>query len=332
MVLLRVANVLGGLRYATRSAISRSRLLRQLRNLWNFPGLSIDSSANLIVAGSLEFGHRSAVGEGSNLLVPVGASLAIGAGCYIGRYVELGPSGTISIGDYTSIQDRSILVGDVRLGRYCLLSLNVLLTSGRHYFDRWPHFLIRDQDERVSLNADLNLEHSRPIIVEEDCWLGMNSVVMPGVKIGRGCVVGSNAVVTQDLPPYSVAVGSPARIVRLRLDFTPPQRAEWREPEHIPYFYRGFELAENERKRNATLEGHLAHGDFALWLSGNPASVLKIRIRSGVEGPAVIKSVGVSVGIGPEWQEVQFPRGDGSAETSFGVSGGPVVVSDAWVE
>src|SRR5438105_78357 len=332
MVLLRMANVLGGLVYAIRSAVSRSRLLRQLRYLWTFPGLSLDSTVNLVAAGNFEFGPQSVVGEGSNLLVPAGASLTIGANCYIGRYVELGPSGKISIGDYTSIQDRSILVGDVRLGRYCFLSLNVLLTSGRHYFDRWPHLLIRDQDEQVSRSADLHLEHSRPIVVEEDCWLGMNSVVMPGINVGRGCVVGSNAVVTQDLPPYSVAVGSPARIVRLRLHFMPPKRTEWREPEHIPYFYRGFELAENERKRNAALEGHLAHGDFALWLSGNLASVIKMRIRSITERSAVIKSLGVSIDIDAEWQELQFLRGDGSAETTFGLSGSPVVVSNAWVE
>jgi acetyltransferase-like isoleucine patch superfamily enzyme len=332
MSLLRIANLSRGLGYAIRSALSRSRLLRQFRNLWRFPGLSLDSSVNLIAAGNLEFGPQSVIGEGSNLLVPAGASLAIGAGCYIGRYVELGPGGTILIGDHTSIQDRSILVGDVRLGRYCVLSLNVLMTSGRHYFDRWPHLLIRDQDDRVSRSADLSREHSQPIVVEEDCWLGMNSVVMPGIKIGRGCVVGSNAVVTRDLPPYSVAVGSPARIVRNRLEFLPPDCVEWNRPEHIPYFYRGFELAEHERKRNTFLEGHLALGDYSLWLSGKPASVIKMRVRSVATNSALIKCFGNDARVTSEWQEIQFPRGDGNAEMSFGVSGGSVAISRAWVE
>jgi acetyltransferase-like isoleucine patch superfamily enzyme len=328
----RIANLSRGLGYAIRSAVSRSHLLRQLKNLWTFPGLSLDSTVNLIAAGNLEFGPQSVVGEGSNLLVPAGASLAIGAGCYIGRYVELGPSGTISIGDHTSIQDRSILVGDVQLGRYCVLSLNVLLTSGRHYFDRWPHLLIRDQDDRVSQSADLSREHSQPIVVEEDCWLGMNSVVMPGIKIGRGCVIGSNAVVTRDLPPYSVAVGAPARIVRRRLEFVPPDRVEWSRPEHIPYFYRGFELAEHERRRNAFLEGHLALGDYSLWLSGKSASVIKMRVRSVTANSALIKCFGNDARVTSEWQEIQFPRGDVNAEMSFGVSGGSVVISHAWVE
>jgi acetyltransferase-like isoleucine patch superfamily enzyme len=332
MSLLRIVNLSRGLGYAIRSAVSRSHLLRQLRNLWRFPGLSLDSTVNVLAAGDLEFGSQSVIGEGCNLLVPAGASLAIGADCYIGRYVELGSGGTISIGDHTSIQDRSILVGDVRLGRYCVLSLNVLMTSGRHYFDRWPHLLIRDQDDRVSQNADLSREHSRPIVVEEDCWLGMNSVVMPGIKIGRGSVIGANAVVTHDVPPYSVAVGSPARVVRRRLEFAPPDRIDWEVPEHIPYFYRGFELAEKERLRNAPLEGHLALGSFSLWLSGKSSSVIRMRIRSRTGNPTLIERLGVGVRVGGEWQVVQFLRGDASAELSFGVNGGSVVVSGAWVE
>jgi acetyltransferase-like isoleucine patch superfamily enzyme len=300
--------------------------------MWKFPGLGLDSTVNIIAVGNLEFGPQSAVGEGSNLLVPAGASLAIGTGCYIGRYVELGPGGAISIGDYTSIQDRSILVGDVRLGRYCVLSLNVLMTSGRHYFDRWPYLLIRDQDDRVSQSADLRREHSQPIVVEEDCWLGMNSVVMPGIKIGRGCVIGSNSVVTHDVPPYSVAVGSPARVVRRRFEFAPPDRIDWEVPEHIPYFYRGFELAGHERKRNASLEGHLALGDYSLWLSGKSASVIKMRVRSVATNAALIKYLGNVARVTSEWQEIQFPRGDGKAEMSFGVSDGSVIVSHAWVE
>jgi hypothetical protein len=159
----------------------------------------------------------------------------------------------------------------------------------------------------------------------------MNSIVMPGIKIGRGCVVGSNAVVTRDLPPYSVAVGSPARIVRRRLEFDPPDRVEWNRPEHFPYFYRGFELAALERNRNAFLEGHLASGNFSLWLSGKSASVMKMRVRSGTENSTLIEHSGISVRVAKEWQEIQFPRGDESTEMSFAVSGGSVVVSHAWI-
>jgi galactoside O-acetyltransferase len=54
------------------------------------------------------------------------------------------------------------------------------------------------------------------IVVEDDVWLGSGAIVLDGVHIGRGSVIGAGAVVTEDLPPYSIAVGSPARVVRDR--------------------------------------------------------------------------------------------------------------------
>jgi serine acetyltransferase len=54
------------------------------------------------------------------------------------------------------------------------------------------------------------------IIIENDVWIGAKSTIMSGVKIGNGSVVGSCSVVTKDVPPYSIVVGNPARVVKLR--------------------------------------------------------------------------------------------------------------------
>lgn len=56
------------------------------------------------------------------------------------------------------------------------------------------------------------------IIVEEDVWIGANSTIMPGVKIGRGSVVGACSLVSKDVPPYAVVAGSPARIIKKNFD------------------------------------------------------------------------------------------------------------------
>jgi len=53
-----------------------------------------------------------------------------------------------------------------------------------------------------------------PVVIEEDCWLGTGAIILPGVRIGEGSIIGAGAVVTKDIPPMSVAVGVPARIVR----------------------------------------------------------------------------------------------------------------------
>ena len=52
------------------------------------------------------------------------------------------------------------------------------------------------------------------IILEDDCWLGAGVIVLPGIKIGKCSIVGSGAVVTKDVPPYTVVAGVPAKIIR----------------------------------------------------------------------------------------------------------------------
>ncbi|KAI8272999.1 hypothetical protein K4K60_011551 [Colletotrichum sp. SAR11_57] len=58
------------------------------------------------------------------------------------------------------------------------------------------------------------VEYGLPVTIEDDCWIGGGVTIMPGVTIGRGTTVGSGAVVTKSLPAYSVAVGSPARVIK----------------------------------------------------------------------------------------------------------------------
>ncbi|BDD54505.1 hypothetical protein MAP00_000120 [Monascus purpureus] len=59
-----------------------------------------------------------------------------------------------------------------------------------------------------------NIEYAKPITIGDDCWLGANVVVLPGVEIGRGCTIGAGSVVTRSIPEFSVAVGSPARVIK----------------------------------------------------------------------------------------------------------------------
>ena len=56
--------------------------------------------------------------------------------------------------------------------------------------------------------------YARPIIIGNGCWLGGGVIVLPGVTIGDGCVIGGGSVVTKDIPPNSLAVGNPCRVIR----------------------------------------------------------------------------------------------------------------------
>ncbi len=58
------------------------------------------------------------------------------------------------------------------------------------------------------------VESSKPVSIGDDCWIGGNSVICPGVTIGAGCVIGAGSVVTKDIPENSLAVGNPAKVIR----------------------------------------------------------------------------------------------------------------------
>ena len=320
-----------GLMQALRIGFNRSLPLRHLRNRWRFPGLAMDPTVNHVIRGNLTYGKSVNIGEGCNLIVQQGSSLRLGDHCYLGRYVELGPLGLIDIGSQTSLQDRCILVGDVRIGRYCLLSLNVLMTSGTHYFDRWPNRLIRDQDQLISSDPEQSAKDSRPIEVSEDCWLGVNSVVMPGVTIGRGCVVGSNSVVTRDLSPYSVVAGSPARLIKVRLVFEPPRRLHWKTIEDLPYFYSGFEVSKKELEQNQFFGGLVARNRCALWFKLAGSSEIILRARSATYDEVIIKCADVVVSLGPEWSVCRFPIDVTHGPIWIEISGEALVLSEASV-
>ena len=61
-------------------------------------------------------------------------------------------------------------------------------------------------------NRDLHIKG--PVLIEDSVWIGDNVVVLSGVTIGKGSVIGANSVVTKDIPPYSMAVGCPAKVIK----------------------------------------------------------------------------------------------------------------------
>lgn len=65
-----------------------------------------------------------------------------------------------------------------------------------------------------SIRRNAGFEYAYPITIENDVWLGSGVHIMPGVTIGRGCVIGAGSIVTKDIPPYSLAVGNPCHVIR----------------------------------------------------------------------------------------------------------------------
>lgn len=95
--------------------------------------------------------------------------------------------------------------GLCRIGARVAIATNVTIVV-----DSNPNNSLLNEEPYVKIN----LIKTEPVIIEDDAWIGTNVVILPGVTIGRGAIIGAGAVVTRDVPPYSVAVGIPARVVR----------------------------------------------------------------------------------------------------------------------
>ena len=60
----------------------------------------------------------------------------------------------------------------------------------------------------------------KPVVIGDDVWLGRRAIILPGVCIGNGSIIGAGAVVTKDIPPFSVAVGVPAKVIKDRKQYS----------------------------------------------------------------------------------------------------------------
>ena len=112
----------------------------------------------------------------------------------------------LTIGDHSGVGINSEIYGPVTIGKYVVMGPDVIIYTSGHSFDRADIPMM----EQGSTKAE-------PVIIGDDVWIGRRAMIMPGVTVGSGSVIGAAAVVTKDVPPYSVVGGVPARVLKTRL-------------------------------------------------------------------------------------------------------------------
>lgn len=201
-------------------------LFRSLKSIY-YLCMGVRVSFAAILFGRLNgFILKSGSVISNNVQVNLGKSgvLVLGENSWLDKHVEIETESIVDIGSGTKVLRRSSINGSVRIGLGCLIAPNVFISSGTHQYRFRPELSIREQDELFALNHGVatKMHSDSPIWIQDDVWLGVNSVVLPGVILGKGAIVAANSVVTENVLPYTINAGTPARQIDKRLNWNPP--------------------------------------------------------------------------------------------------------------
>lgn len=173
--------------------------LREFRREWR---RSLARSKGLNIASSV------LLDQDAGCTIVTGPGSSVGAGTVLIAKSTSTRRSHIIIGKRTAINEYNNLRaagGDIRIGDHSQIAQFCTLVAGNHTVDTME-FMI-DAPWETSRNS---------IEIGEDVWIGANCVILPGVTIGRGAVIGAGSVVTKNVPPYSIYVGNPAKLMRMR--------------------------------------------------------------------------------------------------------------------
>lgn len=176
--------------------LNRLRILRAVL-------LGVKINKNVLLDTGIDFHLRSPFFRNANpgsiiLLDHVKVSKGVTIHCYGGK---------VSIGSQTFLGPNVIIYGhgNVSIGNDCLIAMGCKIISSNHEITL-KHNNIR--------NGDIV---KKATIIGNDVWLGADVIVLAGVAIGDGCIIGAGAIVTKSLPPYTIAMGNPAKAIKTRL-------------------------------------------------------------------------------------------------------------------
>ena len=166
---------------------------------------------------SLEIKYQCHIHPDAQILYTDAKRFALAEGVFIGANTilicaddEKGEWGVshLSIGKGTSIGEMNNIRaggGTIRIGEKCILAQHISIVAANHLIA--PGEFMIDQAWDTTKNF---------IVIEDDVWIGSGVQIMPGVTTGKGAVIGAGSVVTKDVEPNSIVVGSPAKLVRMR--------------------------------------------------------------------------------------------------------------------
>lgn len=180
---------------------------------WSLASATLFRNKGVVLTGDVECFGLPIVELKPGSKVVLGARLSL---CSDSRHTALGVSrpvilrtllsgAQISIGDESGLSGTTICAANsVRIGNRCLIGADVLIADT----DFHP---LAAENRRYKGASEAA---SKPVVIEDDVFVGARSIVLKGVTIGKGSVIGAGSVVTTDIPQFTVAAGNPARVIR----------------------------------------------------------------------------------------------------------------------
>lgn len=138
-----------------------------------------------------------------------------GKKCSISRGCNFSGVENISLGNYVSFNSGCRIISTrakTIIGDYVMFGPDVLIVTGDHRTD------LKDKPMALVSNKEKLPINDCDIVFEGDNWIGARAVILKGVKVGKGSIVAAGAVVTKDVPPFSIVAGVPARFIKNRFD------------------------------------------------------------------------------------------------------------------
>ena len=123
-----------------------------------------------------------------------------------------------SLGDYSYIGGYSRII-HADIGKFCSIAGETRIGMGTHTLDKISTSSIFTEAKNGTKHSWVKESAVNPfkrVVVGNDVWIGVRTMVMGGVKIGDGAVIGAGSIVTKDVPPYAVVAGVPAKVIRFR--------------------------------------------------------------------------------------------------------------------
>ncbi len=141
----------------------------------------------------------------------------------IGRYVKILPNakiGSTSIQSFTYIGENSEFTY-TEIGSFCSIGSEVTCGLGihpQHFVSTYPGFYSDKAMGAYFFGVNHSIEEHKSCKIGSDVWIGNRSIILGGINIGIGAIIAAGAVVTKDVPPYSIVAGVPAKIIKYRFD------------------------------------------------------------------------------------------------------------------